>query len=64
MIPTLGRQRQMDLCEFRASLVCKVSSRTSRSITQRKPLLKQRKKKTNKCAYICEVSDLLNNISY
>ena len=32
LIPTLGRQRQIDLCEFAASLVYRVSSRTFRAI--------------------------------
>jgi hypothetical protein len=37
-----GRQRQMDLCEFKASLVYRASSRTARAIqtvlkSQRKP---------------------------
>ena len=29
MLPVLGRQRQADLCEFKASLVFRVSSRTT-----------------------------------
>jgi hypothetical protein len=32
LIPALRRQRQADLCEFEASLVYRVSSRTSRAI--------------------------------
>ena len=35
LIPALGRQRQMDLCEFEASLVYKGSFRTARTITQK-----------------------------
>ena len=31
LIPALGRQRQADLCEFKASIVYKVSSRTARA---------------------------------
>jgi len=31
LIPVLGRQRQVDLCEFEASLVYRVSSGTSRT---------------------------------
>ena len=27
--PSIGRQKQVDLCEFRASLVYRVSSRTA-----------------------------------
>jgi hypothetical protein len=33
-MPALGRQRQADLCKFKASLVYKASSRTARA-TQR-----------------------------
>jgi hypothetical protein len=29
--PALGKQRQMDLCEFKASLVYKLSSRIART---------------------------------
>ena len=36
LIPALGRQRQVDLSEFEASLVYKVSSRTARA-TERSP---------------------------
>jgi hypothetical protein len=53
LIQTLGRQRQ-GITEFKASLVCKVSSRTFRT-TWRNPVLKiktkptkQPKPKTNK----------------
>jgi hypothetical protein len=31
LIPALGRQRQVDLCEFEVSLVYRVTSRTSRA---------------------------------
>ena len=34
------RQRQMDLCEFKASLVYKVSFRTAGAVIQRKLILK------------------------
>ena len=48
LIPTFGRQRQADLSEFEASLVYRVSSRTSRAI-QRNPVSKNKtKNKTNK----------------
>jgi len=40
---TLGRQRQADLCEFTASLVYKVSSRTARIAPQRNPVSKKHK---------------------
>jgi hypothetical protein len=38
-----GRQRQEHLCEFKASLVNRVSSRTARA-TQRNHILKRKKK--------------------
>jgi hypothetical protein len=44
LIPALGRQRQVDLDEFEASLVYRMSSRTARA-TQRKPCLKKPKGK-------------------
>ena len=43
LIPALGRQRQADLCEFKASLVYSVSSRTARA-TQRNPVSKKKTK--------------------
>jgi hypothetical protein len=30
-MPALGKQRHVDLCEFEASMVCRVSSRTGRA---------------------------------
>ena len=44
LIPALGRQRQVDLYEFEASLVYRVSSRTVRA-TQRNPVWKKKRKK-------------------
>jgi hypothetical protein len=51
----LGKQRQADLCEFEASLVYRVSSRTARATLRnpisnktRKNKTKQTKQKTNK----------------
>jgi hypothetical protein len=41
------RQRQVDLCEFEASVVYRASSRTARA-TQRKPVLKNQKPTQNK----------------
>ena len=35
VIPALRRQRQGDLCQFKASLVYRVSSRMARAVTQR-----------------------------
>ena len=43
LISALGRQ-QADFCEFEASLVYRVSSRTARN-TQRNPVSKSQKKK-------------------
>ena len=40
LILALGSQRQVDLCEFEASLVYIESSRTARTIIQRNPILK------------------------
>jgi hypothetical protein len=48
LIPTLGRQRQVGLIEFKASLIYKVGSRTSRAVTQRNPVSKFFKKKTRR----------------
>ena len=45
LIPALGRQRQVDLCEFKSNLVYRVSSRTARAVTQRNPVLKTATKK-------------------
>jgi hypothetical protein len=38
LIPAFRKQRQMDLCEFKASLVYKWSSGTARDVTQRNPV--------------------------
>ena len=45
LIPVLGRQREVDLCEVDVSLVFRASSRTARAVTQRNPISKR---KTNK----------------
>ena len=42
VIPALGRQRQADLCEFKASLIYSVSSRTARAT--KRPCLKKKKR--------------------
>jgi hypothetical protein len=48
LIPALRRLKQVDLCEFKASLVYRVSSMRARD-TQRNPVFKaqRKKKKTN-----------------
>ena len=38
LIPTLREQRQVDLCEFEASLDYKMSSRTARAVLQKNPI--------------------------
>ena len=38
-VPVLGSQRQVDLCESKASLVYRVSSRKARTVTQGNPVL-------------------------
>ena len=43
LIPALGRQRQVHLCEFKASLVYGASSRKAKA-TQRNPVLKDKTK--------------------
>ena len=45
LIPALRKQRQVDFCEFKASLVYRVSSRTARTVSQRNPVSKN--KQTN-----------------
>ena len=49
LITELGRQRQVDLCEFETSLVYRARSRTARAVTQRNPVSKTitTKKKKN-----------------
>jgi hypothetical protein len=47
LIPALRRQRQVSLCEFKASLVYSLSSRKARA-TQRNPVKKKKKKKKRK----------------
>ena len=42
LIQALGRQRQVHLSEFKASLVNRVSSRPSRAGTQRNTVLKSK----------------------
>jgi hypothetical protein len=40
-IPAVGRKREVDLCEFKASLVYRASSRAARD-TQRNPVWKNK----------------------
>jgi hypothetical protein len=48
LIPALGRQRQVNLCEFKVSLVYRACSRTGRAIQRNPVSQKQRLKQTNK----------------
>jgi hypothetical protein len=47
LIPACGRQRQVDLCEFGASLVYRARSRTARTM-QRDPFSKNKNKNKTK----------------
>jgi hypothetical protein len=44
LIPALGRQRQVDLCVFENSLICKVSQVRQGSVTQRNPVMNNQTK--------------------
>jgi hypothetical protein len=46
LIPALRRQKQADLCEFEASLVYKMNSRTARAV-HRNHILENKKIKIN-----------------
>ena len=48
LIPALGRQRQVDLCESEASLVYRASSRTGSKTTEKPCLEKPKPKKQSK----------------
>ena len=48
LIPALRRQRQHDLCKFKASLSSRASSRTARTVTQRNSASKKQNKKKEK----------------
>ena len=54
LIPSLGRQRQADLCAFETSLVYRVSSRTGSKATQRN-LVSENKTKQNKLYSVLNV---------
>jgi hypothetical protein len=43
--PSTQRQRQTDFCEFEASLVYRLSSRTAKSFTKRNPVPKNKQTK-------------------
>ena len=46
LISALERLKQVDLCEFEASLVCRASSRTGSKATEKPCLEKQKKEKS------------------
>ena len=48
LIPALRRQRQADLSEFEASLVYRASSRTARTVKQRKSCFRRKQKTKQK----------------
>ena len=48
LIPALRRQRQEDLCEFKACLVYRASSRTAKAVTQRTLSWKNQNEKKTK----------------
>ena len=48
VIPALGRQRQANHCEFKASLVSKESFKTARADTQRNSVSKNKQKTKKK----------------
>ena len=48
LTPTLRRQREADLSEFKVNLVYKASSRTARAITQGNTVSKNKSKKERK----------------
>jgi hypothetical protein len=48
LIPALGRQRQVNLCEFEDILAYKASFKTARAVTQRNLVLKKQRKKRRK----------------
>jgi hypothetical protein len=55
LIPALGKQRQVDLCEFKPILVYRVSSKTDKA-TQRNPV--SQNKQINKTKRQKEISRL------
>ena len=54
LIPALGREKQVDLCEFEASLVYRTSSRTGSKATEKPCLEKQEKKLANQTT-LCHI---------
>jgi hypothetical protein len=48
LIPVLRRQRQIDLCEFKSSMLYMVSSRTAKAMLKRRRRRRKRRKKRRK----------------
>ena len=59
LISALGIQEQVDLCEFKAILVYRRSSRTARAITQRNLVLKNKTKQNLPCPTV----KIIRNVS-
>ena len=53
LIPALERQKQADLCEFKASLIYKAGFGTVKVVTQRNPVSKKAKKGISKGTWRC-----------
>jgi hypothetical protein len=60
LIPVLQRHWQVDLCEFQASLVDKVSSRISRSLLYRETLSWKQSKQTN--VFVCVLVEIRTSL--
>jgi hypothetical protein len=57
LIPVLGRQRQLDLYEFKANLVYRASSRTARAIQRN--IVSKNKTKQNKTKQMDHIASKL-----
>ena len=55
LISALGKQKQADFCEIKASLVYRVSFRTGSKATQRNPVLKKIQNKISTWIIIFEL---------
>ena len=65
LIPVLRGHRQENLCEFEANLVYRASSRTVRTTTQRKAILKDKTKKHKKIqVYFSSVNWKIHKCEY
>ena len=62
LIPTLGRQIQVDLSEFKASLLYRVRSKTVRPVTQRNPLERRKENAWQTLINTTDCSNLLTSV--